>query len=152
MKKFNAEKMSGEVIDIIENLADVLEIEPHVFIENIIIKRLADDRAADDVYNDDMPQLMPEFMKYDGELKRGRELYKILYNLERQRLEIQYIDNLAAVPVEALTDNDREILKRHGKLPEQQAAQAKEKESVEVLRKKYNVPRHKPGTRSHWES
>ena len=148
MKKFNAEKFENDFIDIVENLADALEVDPVIFIENIVISRLAADRAADDVYQGGAA-LMPEFMQHDGKMLRGRELYKMLYNLERVRLEREYIETLAAVPVEALSEHDREILGRHGKLPEQQQAQAKQKASYEQY--KADLAKQGKKNRASWE-
>jgi len=150
MKKFDAKKFDSEFINIIEQLADALAVDPVMFIENIVISRMATDQAADDVYQGGA-QLMPEFLQYNGQQLRGRELYKMLYNLERVRLEREYIANLAAVPVEALSEHDLDILKRHGQDPESKAAAAAEKQSVDELRNKYNIPKTKPGQNSHWE-
>ncbi len=147
MKKFNAEKFENDFIDIVENLADALEVDPVIFIENIVISRLAADRAADDVYQGGAA-LMPEFMQHDGKMLRGRELYKMLYNLERVRLEREYIASLAALPVEALSDHDLEILKRHG---QDQAAAAKRKEE-EALFKEYEAELKEQGLKPFYTS
>lgn len=113
MKNFKPENFDKEFIDIIENLADSLEVDPVLFVENVVIKRLADDRAADDVYG--TLKIMPEFMKYDGKMKRGRELYKILYNVKRQELERELYEQLKQVPTEdlhRLTEKERDIINR----------------------------------------
>ena len=133
MKKFKPEEFSNDFIDIIESLADALEVDPVVFIENIVIKRLADDRAADDVYGN--LKIMPEFMKHDGKVQRGRDLYKTLYNIERRRLELEYIERLQPVPWEALQDHEKELLKRYGHAPK-----AKEKrKQKDLLFKEYEA-------------
>jgi len=115
MKKFNAEKFENDFIDIVENLADALEIDPVIFIENIVISRLAADRAADDVYQGGL-QFMPEFLKYDGQQLRGRELYKMIYNLKRAELEREIYEQLKHVPTEdihRLSEHDQDIIRRY---------------------------------------
>lgn len=133
MKKFKPEEFSNDFIDIIENLADALEVDPVVFIENIVIKRLADDRAAVDVYGN--LNIMPEFVKQGGEVKRGRELYKLLYNMKRKQLELEYIEQLRPVPWEALQDHEKEMFKRYGQDPESKKRQEiADKEADEILK------------------
>jgi hypothetical protein len=115
MKNFKPDNLSKEFIDIIENLADALEVDPAIFIENIVIKRLADDRAADDVYQGGA-ELMPEFLQYEGKMLRGRELYKMLYNLKRQELERELYQQLKKVPTEdihRLSEKDQNIINRY---------------------------------------
>ncbi len=130
MIKLDAGKFDNDFINTVEQLANALKVDPVMFIENIVLSRMAADQAADDVYQGGL-QLMPEFLQYDGQQLKGRELYKMIYNLERARLEQEYINNLAAVPVEALTDHDREILRRHGQDPESKAKAAAEKSAYE---------------------
>ncbi len=134
----------------INTLAKGMSLPPAIIIQNMLIRRIAEEDAEATVYNDG-ERLLPEFYSEGGELVTGQELYDLMFNEKRNELEKEYINNLAAVPVEALTDHDREILGRHGKLPEQRQAQEKQAESVEELRKKYNIPQRKPGQNSHWE-
>jgi hypothetical protein len=115
MKKFNAEKFENDFIAIVEQLADALKVDPVVFIENIVISRMAADRAADDVYQGGV-ELMAEFLLYDGKMLRGRELYKMLYNLKRQELERELYQQLKKVPTEdihRLSKKDQNIINRY---------------------------------------
>jgi len=118
MRKFNPRNFSDDFIDIIESLADALEIDPVLFVENIVISRMAADRAADDVYG--CMKLMPEFLKYDGQMLRGRELYKMLYNFKRQELERELYQRLKKVPKEdlhRLSEKDLDIIRRFSFTP-----------------------------------
>ncbi len=114
MIKFDARKLDNDFIKTIEQLADALKVDPVVFIENIILSRMAADQAADDVYQGGL-QFMPEFLQYDGQQLRGRELYKMMYNLKRRELEqerLQYIEQ-AGLKYSQLPKEDQELLKRY---------------------------------------
>jgi hypothetical protein len=114
MIKFDARKLDNDFIKTIEQLANALKVDPVVFIENIILSRMAADQAADDVYQGGL-QLMPEFLQYDGQQLRGRELYKMMYNLKRRELEqerLQYIEQ-AGLEHDQLPKEDQELLKRY---------------------------------------
>jgi hypothetical protein len=114
MIKFDARKLDNDFVKTIEQLADTLKVDPVVFIENIILSRMAADQAADDVYQGGL-QFMPEFLQYDGQQLRGRELYKMMYNLKRRELEqerLQYIEQ-AGLKYSQLPKEDQELLKRY---------------------------------------
>jgi len=114
MIKFDARKLDNDFIKTIEQLADALKVDPVVFIENIILSRMAADQAADDVCQGGL-QFMPEFLQYDGQQLRGRELYKMMYNLKRRELEqerLQYIEQ-AGLEHDQLPKEDQELLKRY---------------------------------------
>jgi hypothetical protein len=114
MIKLDARKLDNDFIKTIEQLANALKVDPVVFIENIILSRMAADQAADDVYQGGL-QLMPEFLQYDGQQLRGRELYKMMYNLKRRELEqerLQYIEQ-AGLEHDQLPKEDQELLKRY---------------------------------------
>lgn len=131
MKKFNPDNLDKNFIANIEKLSAALGIDPAVYIENTLIKRLALEQAANDVYGNNSA-IFPEFISYDGEIKRGHELYKILYNLERERLEREYVENLAAVPWEVCSDKEKELLIKYKLDPASKA----EKKAVEADIKK----------------
>ena len=136
MKKFNAEKFSNDFIDIVETLADALEIDPVVFIENIVISRLAADRADDDVYQGGV-NLMPEFLQHDGKMLRGRELYKMLYNMKRKELEnkrVQQIqDKLQYIDYDQLQEDEKELMKRYKMDPESKEEQQQDEIDIQAL-------------------
>ncbi len=114
MIKFDARKLDNDFVKTIEQLADTLKVDPVVFIENIILSRMAADQAADDVSQGGL-QLMPEFLQYDGQQLRGRELYKMMYNLKRRELELerlQYIEQ-TGLEYDQLPREDQELLKRY---------------------------------------
>ena len=136
-----------DFIKTIEKLAHALKVKPAVMLENIFIRRIAEDRAERDIYFNEPVPMMIEFLTYGGKLKRGFELYEMMYNIARDRVEREYIDNLAAVPWEALTEQDKVILSRRGVFP---GGEKKKKQAAE-LKEKHNIPKTKPGENSHWE-
>ena len=151
MTKWFEENLLFEgVKNYVDNLSEGLEIPPTVIIQNMIIRRIAEEDAAAAIYGAG-PALLAEFMDQGGELVTGQELYEKIKSMETDRLEKEYISNLAAVPVEALSEHDLEILKRHGQEPERKEIQIKEKQNVEDLKKKYNIPKKKPGQGAYWE-
>ncbi len=96
MEKMKIEDFDQEFLDVIERLAGALKVEPAVMLENIFIRRIAEERASDDVFGP-AKHLMPEFMTYGGKAKRGHELYKMLYNLKRRELEHERIEQLRPI-------------------------------------------------------
>jgi len=155
MKLFDESLFDDNFKEYLMKFSEGVKLPPALVVQNIILAKFARDKAFMDVYGA-TESLLFEFPGRTGEdgetyLITGAELFDIIYQMEKQKLEIEYIDNLAAVPVEALSEHDREILGRHGKLPKQQAEAKKQKESVDDLRAKYNIPKTKPGQNSYWE-
>ena len=136
MDKLDIKKFDPEFLTNIKKLADALEVEPEIFIENIIIKRLADDQAEIDV-NKTGKVIMPEFIQHKGEVKRGYELFKLLYNLKVRQLEVEreYDINqkLQYVDFEHLNSDDKEFMKQKGLDPESRVAREKKKAEDEKL-------------------
>jgi hypothetical protein len=115
MIKLDAGKFDNDFINTVEQLANALKVDPVMFIENIVLSRMAADQAADDVYQGGL-QFMPEFLKYDGQQLRGRELYKMIYNLKRAELEREIYEQLKHVPKEdihRLSEHDQDIIRRY---------------------------------------
>ncbi len=136
MEKLKIEDFELEFIDVIERLAGALKVKPAVMLENIFIRRLAEERAADDVYGK-RPHLMPEFMLYGGEVKRGHELYEILYHLERDTLEKDRLKQIQStgIPFEMLPAEDQEIMRRFNQDPESKKLQEiADREADEILK------------------
>ncbi len=124
MERLKTEDFDHDFIEVVERLANTLKVKPAVMLENIFIRRLAEERAVDDVFGK-RPHLMPEFMTYGGKVKRGHELYEILYNLKRLELERERVPQILAtgIPFDMLPPEDQKILKRHGQDSESKAKQ-----------------------------
>jgi hypothetical protein len=149
-KWLNEELIFPSVKAYIDKLAEGLNLPPVVILQNMIIKRLAEENAAADVYGPG-GELLTEFIEQDGTLLTGPELYKMLYDLERERLEREYVDTLEATPWEDCSKSEKELLTRYGIGPVAEQKKKEKQQNIDELREKYNLPKRKPGQNSHWE-
>ncbi len=97
-----------DVTDALESLADGFGIEPADVIEHMIIRRLAEDRARVDVYGGS-PALLMEFTMHDDKRLDDRDLYHMLYNVHRERLERDYCEQLLQQEQEGVILDDHEL-------------------------------------------
>lgn len=101
----------------INTLADNMDLPPAVVIQNMLIRRIAEEDAASAVYGAG-PELLIEFMGKDNELVTGQELYEILHKSKKDRLEQEYVEQLKQVPADALRPEQKELLERYNVDPE----------------------------------
>ncbi len=116
----------------IDKLSEGLNIPPVMVIQNLLIRRLAEESARADVYGA-TTGLLVEFGGKDGELITGQELYQMIYKMEKNRLEKEYCERLTAAPWEALQEREQELMKGRGLDPESKKKRQEEEKLLQEL-------------------
>jgi hypothetical protein len=147
--KFNQNDFDNDFLNMMSGYAKALNVPLAEMMERMLIRRFAEDRALIDVYGTGGPEIVLEFMEFEG--MEPKELFKMLYFMKREELEKQYVESLKATPWEACSESEKELLTRYGIGPVAEQKKAAEKQNIDELRKKYNLPKRKPGQNSHWE-
>jgi hypothetical protein len=98
--------------------ADGVGLSTAQVMQNFLIKRLAED-AAEETVHGPAPRVLLELQMTSKGLVTGQELFNVLYNdkvaeLYRERARQIRRDVENGLPESALTDEDREVLKKYG--------------------------------------
>jgi hypothetical protein len=99
----------------INRLAEGFNLPPAIVIQNMIIRRIAEEDATTAVYGK-RKLLLFEFTELDGELITGQELYERLYSAKKNELERELYQRLKKVPKEdlhRLSEKDQDIIRRY---------------------------------------
>ena len=120
------------VEEYINRLAEGLNIPPALIIQNMLIRRIAEEDAAINVYGQS-PKLLYEFMDQDGELVTGQELYEKIKSMEENRLRTEYAEKLMKIPFEALRPDQQEFLKGLKMDPESKEKEKEDQADLQAL-------------------
>jgi hypothetical protein len=98
--------------------ADGLGISMAQVMQNLLIKRLADDAAADTVWGGNR-ELLLEFSMTNKGLITGKELFEMLYNDKVNQLYRERAQGIKrrlqdGEPETLLTEDEKEVLKKYG--------------------------------------
>jgi hypothetical protein len=99
----------------IDRLAEGFNLPPALVIQNMVIRRIAEEDATTAVYGH-RQILLHEFAEIDGELITGQELYERLYSAKKKELERELYQQLKKVPTEdihRLSEKDQDIINRY---------------------------------------
>ncbi len=137
MTLFDESLFDDNFIYSVKRLAKGLELPPALVVQNIVLAKLARDAAHDDVYGGG-GNLFIEFMaKTDEEgethLMTGAELFSAIYEMEKKKLETEYIEKLQQIPWEALREEQKELMKKYGQDPESKDKQEQDKADIQAL-------------------
>ena len=137
MKLFDEKLLDEGFIEYLLKFSEGIKLPPALVVQNIILAKLARDKAEIDVLGSS-EKLLYEFPGRTGEdgetyLITGAELYDMVYQMEKEQLERERLEQIQStgIPFDMLPPEDQEILKRFNQDPESLEKRKQENELYE---------------------